>query len=65
MARERGVPVSHIAIAWLTGNPAITSPILGARTMEQLKRTWPPPRCSSSAEERAAIDALVPRGTRV
>jgi aryl-alcohol dehydrogenase-like predicted oxidoreductase len=65
LARERGVPVSHVAIAWLTGNPAITSPILGARTMEQFEENLAAASLQLTAEERAVIDALVPRGTRV
>lgn len=65
LAREREVPVSHIAIAWLMGNPAITSPILGARTMEQFEENLAAAALQLTAEERAAIDALVPRGTRV
>jgi aryl-alcohol dehydrogenase-like predicted oxidoreductase len=65
LARERGVPVSHIAIAWLMGNPAITSPILGARTMEQLEENLAAAAVQLTAEERTAVDALVPRGTRV
>jgi aryl-alcohol dehydrogenase-like predicted oxidoreductase len=65
LARERGVPVSHVAIAWLMGNPAITSPILGARTMEQLEENLAAAALQLTADERTAIDALVPRGTRV
>ncbi|MEK8105270.1 aldo/keto reductase [Micromonospora sp. M12] len=36
IAGERGVSMSAVALAWLTGRPAVTSVILGARTTEQL-----------------------------
>jgi len=36
IADERGVLVSQVALAWLAGRPAVSSVILGARTLEQL-----------------------------
>ncbi|RMF77204.1 MAG: aldo/keto reductase [Chloroflexi bacterium] len=36
IANTHGVPVAQIALAWLLANPVITSPIIGARTVEQL-----------------------------
>jgi aryl-alcohol dehydrogenase-like predicted oxidoreductase len=65
MARERGVTLSQLAIAWLMANPAVTSPILGARTMEQLEENLGAAVVSLTAEERTAIDALVAPGTRL
>ncbi|HLG59624.1 MAG TPA: aldo/keto reductase [Vicinamibacterales bacterium] len=37
IARERGVPPAHIAMAWLLSKPAITSPIFGATRPEHLE----------------------------
>jgi aryl-alcohol dehydrogenase-like predicted oxidoreductase len=37
VARERGVSMAEIALAWLAGRPAVTSIILGARTAGQLE----------------------------
>jgi len=37
VANNRGKSVSQIALAWLLSNPVITSPIIGPRTLEQLK----------------------------
>jgi len=34
--KVRGVPVAHIALAWLLAQAVITSPIIGARTVAQL-----------------------------
>jgi aryl-alcohol dehydrogenase (NADP+) len=36
VADERGVPMSQVALAWVADRPAVTSVILGARTIEQL-----------------------------
>lgn len=36
IAASRQAPVAQIALAWLLANPAVTAPIIGARTVEQL-----------------------------
>jgi len=36
IARERGKSISQIALAWLLSQPVITSPIIGARDLDQL-----------------------------
>jgi aryl-alcohol dehydrogenase-like predicted oxidoreductase len=36
VAEGRGVPMSQVALAWVADRPAVTSVILGARTLEQL-----------------------------
>lgn len=35
IAREAGASPSQVAIAWTLANPAITAPVMGARTLEQ------------------------------
>jgi aryl-alcohol dehydrogenase-like predicted oxidoreductase len=37
IAEARGVSMARVALAWLAGRPAVTSVILGARTVEQLE----------------------------
>jgi aryl-alcohol dehydrogenase-like predicted oxidoreductase len=37
MAKEKQVSISQIALAWLMANPFVTSPILGANSVEQLE----------------------------
>ena len=37
VAEDRGVSMAEVALAWVTDRPAVTSTILGARTMEQLE----------------------------
>jgi aryl-alcohol dehydrogenase (NADP+) len=36
VAEERGVSMARVALAWVADRPAVTSVILGARTVEQL-----------------------------
>jgi aryl-alcohol dehydrogenase-like predicted oxidoreductase len=36
VAEGRGVPMSHVALAWVADRPAVTSVILGARSVAQL-----------------------------
>jgi aryl-alcohol dehydrogenase-like predicted oxidoreductase len=35
--QELGQPPADVALAWLLANPAVTAPIIGPRTLEQLK----------------------------
>jgi aryl-alcohol dehydrogenase-like predicted oxidoreductase len=37
IAAAHDVPTAHIALAWLLSRPSITSPIIGARTVEQFE----------------------------
>jgi aryl-alcohol dehydrogenase-like predicted oxidoreductase len=37
IAAEHGVPTGQIALAWLFAQPTVTSPIIGARKVEQLE----------------------------
>jgi aryl-alcohol dehydrogenase-like predicted oxidoreductase len=46
VAEERGVSMAEVALAWVNDRPAVSSTILGARTMEQL--TGPPGPGSSA-----------------
>ena len=36
-ARERGFDPAALAVAWVAGHPAVTAPIIGARSVAQLK----------------------------
>src|SRR5580692_1835044 len=37
IAEDRGVSMAEVALAWVTGRPAVSSTILGARTLGQLE----------------------------
>lgn len=56
VADARGVPMAQVAIAWLAARPAVTSVILGARTVEQLTGNLAAAQLRLSAEETAALD---------
>lgn len=62
IARQRGQSMAQMAVAWILRDPRVTSALIGARNPQQvidcvgaLKNT------RFSAEECAAIDAIVPR----
>jgi len=62
LAEARGKTLSQLALAWLLGNPLVTSPIIGPRTMEQLEDNLGALGWSLTPEEEAAVDRLVPPG---
>ena len=57
VAEGRGVSMAQVALAWLVDRPAVTSVILGARTMEQLTDNLGAAGLHLSAEETARLDA--------
>jgi aryl-alcohol dehydrogenase-like predicted oxidoreductase len=57
-ADERGVSMAEIALAWVTDRPAVTSTILGARTVGQLETNLRAAGLHLSAEETAALNAV-------
>ena len=59
-ARERGVHPATLAVAWVMHHPAVTSPIIGARNLEQLASSLAAVDVEMSAAERAEISALSP-----
>jgi len=63
VAERRGVSLAQFAIAWTLREPAVTSAIIGPRTVEQLEDCLKAVEITISDEEAAAIDALVPPGT--
>jgi len=56
IAEDRGVSMAEVALAWVTDRPAVTSTILGARTMEQLETNLRAADMHLTAEEVAALD---------
>jgi aryl-alcohol dehydrogenase-like predicted oxidoreductase len=56
IADGRGVSMAAVAIAWLHDRPAVTSVILGARTVEQLDDNLTAADLSLRAEETARLD---------
>ncbi len=59
-AREMGVHPVSLAVAWVGGHPAITSPIIGARNLEQLRPSLESIDVDITPDLRTQISALSP-----
>lgn len=57
-AAAHGISPAPLALAWMAGHPAVTAPIVGARTMEQFKDGLKFLDMNLTAEQRAEISAL-------
>lgn len=57
IAQAHGVPVAHVTLAWTLAQPAITAPIIGARTVTQLQEVVGATDLTLSAEELGRISA--------
>lgn len=57
VADELAVPMARVALAWLADRPAVSSVILGARTLEQLDDNLGAAGLHLSAEHTARLDA--------
>ncbi len=57
VAETRGVTMAEVALAWVTDRPAVSSTILGARTLEQLETNLRAADLHLDADETAALDA--------
>ena len=58
VADGRGVPLAHVALAWLLAQETITSPIIGARTVAQLEEVVGAVDLTLSADEITALDVV-------
>ncbi len=56
LGRERGLTIAQVALAWLLTNPVITSPIIGANNVEQLRESLGAVGQRLSPEEKKALD---------
>jgi aryl-alcohol dehydrogenase-like predicted oxidoreductase len=56
VAEAQGISMARVALAWLVDRPAVTSVILGARTLEQLDDNLGAADLHLSAEETARLD---------
>jgi aryl-alcohol dehydrogenase-like predicted oxidoreductase len=65
IAREAGIPIAQMAVAFTLEHPYVTSAIIGPRTMEHLEGLLPAADMRLSKEVLDKIDALVPPGSSV
>ena len=63
VAEQRGVPMGQVAIAWVLGRSAVSSVILGARTLSQLEDNLAAGRLQLSDEETKLLDEASEPGT--
>ena len=63
LADELGISLVHLALAFVINHPAVTSAIIGPRTMEHLDSQLGADGVQLSAEVLDRIDAIVPPGT--
>lgn len=57
-ARQRGFSPAALAVAWVAAHPAITAPIIGARSLEQLEDSLSAADLPMTRELREEISAL-------
>jgi len=65
LAEEAGIPLVQLAIAWVARHPAITAPIIGPRTMEQLEGQLPAADLVLEEALLDRIDEIVPPGVNI
>jgi aryl-alcohol dehydrogenase-like predicted oxidoreductase len=57
IAEDRGISMAEVALAWVTDRPAVSSTILGARTLGQLEANLRAAGLHLNPAETAALDA--------
>jgi aryl-alcohol dehydrogenase-like predicted oxidoreductase len=65
IAAQHGKTPAQLALLWCKDQPAITAPVVGPRTLEQLMELLPVLELQLSEEERIACDAVNPPGSVV
>jgi aryl-alcohol dehydrogenase-like predicted oxidoreductase len=63
LAESAGISLVEMAVAWVNNHPAVTSAIIGPRTMEQFESQLGAADVEMSADVLDGIDAIVPPGT--
>jgi aryl-alcohol dehydrogenase-like predicted oxidoreductase len=65
LADGAGISLLEMALAFVTGHPAVTAAIIGPRTMEQLESQLPALESSLGADVLDRIDEIVVPGVNV
>ena len=65
VADKAGLTLVNLAIAFVLNHPAVTAPIIGPRTMEQLETQLEAADVVLSADVLDEIDKIVPPGTNL
>jgi aryl-alcohol dehydrogenase-like predicted oxidoreductase len=56
LAKEKHASISQVALAWLQADPVMTSPIIGANSVEQLKDNLGAVEIQLLPAEKTALD---------
>ncbi|WP_028061636.1 aldo/keto reductase [Candidatus Solirubrobacter pratensis] len=65
LADEAGIPLVQLAIAWAINHPAVTSAIVGPRTMEHLESQLPAAELELDDALLDRVDEIVPPGVNL
>ncbi len=65
VAKQAGMALIEMALAFVTTHPAVTAAIIGPRTMEQLEGQLPALERTLSGDVLDRIDEIVPPGTNI
>jgi aryl-alcohol dehydrogenase-like predicted oxidoreductase len=65
LADEAGISLIHLALAFVMQHPAVTSPIIGPRTMEHLQSQLGAAEVALSTDVLDKIDEIVPPGVTI
>ena len=65
LADEAGLPLIHLALAFVIQHPAVTSPIIGPRTTEHLRSQLGATEVKLSTDILDKIDEIVPPGATI
>jgi aryl-alcohol dehydrogenase-like predicted oxidoreductase len=65
LADKAGIPLVHVAVAFVLQHPGVTSVIIGPRTMEQLESQLPAADLVLGDDVLDRIDEIVPPGTNL
>jgi len=65
LAEEAGISLIHLALGFVLEHPAVTAPIIGPRTMEQLESQLGATEVELDTELLDRIDEIVPPGTNL
>jgi len=63
LAQQNDLTLPTLALAWVAGQPGITSPIIGARNEAQLRESSAAVQTKLSSEVMAAVDTIFAPGT--
>ncbi|MCW5941392.1 MAG: aldo/keto reductase [Fimbriimonadaceae bacterium] len=65
LADDAGLSLATLSLAWVAGQPGVTSPIIGARSADQLRESAAACEVKLGADLLAKIDEVVPPGSNV